>query len=334
MNPAAFRFLALILAALALATQFGNGCVSDGGGDDGYNDRPGSGGGWGGGGTEIPGRADIVAEGRGTLRYRAPEDGRVWLFDADRRFVIDDRRLNPGREYIVSPSDGKVWIDNDRVRTYSFERGHEIRIYYLADRGSGGSGGGNRPPPLPPELDDASRVAFGRGDLSYVARDRGRVWVYDATDGRVVYRGDLLRNDRILVSPERNYISLREAESRGSFRMNPRHDHAIYFKRVSGGSDGGAVGPFPEGAGGTVPKSAIIAREGRGSDLSFAADGPGTVYLYDVNAKRVLHTYRLKKGQRYTVSPAKGESAVDGNTVHRDKLSTRTTYRLYFNLDV
>lgn len=237
MTPANRTYPIALLASLALAALVCNGCASDGGYDDDYSDRPGSGSGSGGGSsTEVPGRAEMVVQGRGTIRYRAPDDGRVWLTDADRRRVIDDRRLARGREYIVSPTDGKVWIDDDRVRTHEFDTRNDHRIYFLSDR--------------------------------------------------------------------------------------------------AGPDAGGPVGPFPETGGGTVPKSATIAREGRGEDLSFAADGAGTVYLYDVNARRVLATHRLKKGQRFTVSPSKGEAAVDGNTVFRRDLSNRATYRLYFNLDV
>jgi hypothetical protein len=334
------KLLMAILAMLLLSTQFGNGCVSDGGDDDYYDDRPGSGGGsggsgggWSGGGQNIPSRAAIVAEGKGTLRYRAEDDGRVYLFDADRRVVIDDRNLNRGREYIISPTDGKIWIDDNRLRTYEFNRGNEHRIYFLADRGSGSGGGGGRPPALPSELRDADRVAYGRGDLSHIARHGGKVWVYDATDGQIVYRSDVRRDDRLSVSPERNRITLREANSRSSFRLNPRNDYAIYFQRDDRVNDDGGRNDF-DTSGGTVPKSAVIAREGRGEDLSFEATGTGTVYVYDADNRKVVTTYRVKRGQRFTVSPSRGEGAVDGKTVFRKSLSNKVTYKLYFNLDV
>ena len=316
------KFILVLLAVAALSTQLGNGCVSDGGG---YDDN------YGGGSSDwdqnIPRRARLVEEGRGTIRYRAPQDGQVWLQDRDRRSVIADYRIRRGREFIVSPSDGRAWIDDERVLNHSFNTGNTHRIYFAPDDGwdNGGSGGGS----LPSEIRDAQRVAFGRGDISYVARHGGKVWVFDVTDGGIVYRSDIRTDDRILVSPERNYISLRESQSRGSHRLNTRHDYAIYYKRddrVDGGND------FDAGST-TVPKSARILREGRG-DLSFVADGVGTVYVYDVKDKNVITTWRLKRDQRFTISPANDEAAVDGKRVFRKDLNPNSTYRLYFNLDV
>lgn len=320
------RISIVLFTATALATQLGNGCVSDG-------DSGGSGG--GGGYYEpdqgIPRRARLVEEGRGTIRYRVPEDGQVWLEDRDRRSVIGDYRVRRGREFIVSPSDGRAWIDDERVLSHDFRTGNTHRIYFAPDSGSDGGGGGGGS--LPSELRDAQRVAYGRGDLSYVARNAGRVWVYDQTDREVVYRSDVRRDDRLVVSPERNYISLREAGARGSYRLNERHDYALYYKRDDRAADDPDGGGNFDNAGGTVPKSARIMREGRG-DLSFVADGVGTAYVYDVKEKTVVSTWRLKRDQRFTVSPANDEAAVDGKRVLRKDLNPNATYRLYFNLDV
>jgi hypothetical protein len=92
-------------------------------------------------------------------------------------------------------------------------------------------------------------------------------------------------------------------------------------------------GRFDDAAVTTVPKSAGIVKEGRG-DLSFVADGVGTVYVYDVKDKKVVASHRLKKGQRFTISPKSDEAAVDGKTVFKKDLNEKSTYRLYFNLNV
>jgi len=353
------RIMIAMSACFMLATQLGNGCATTGGGgwDDGY-DRPQRPPDWNDDydGPRIPSDARIVAEGRGIIRYRVPEDGRVWLYNATRRRTIADFRVPRGREFIVSPKDGRAWIDDQRVLNYDFDRDHTHRIYYLSDRGgggwggSGGSGGGGwggSGGSLPSELRDADRVAYGRGDLSFNARDNGRVWVYDRTDRRIVYSSDVRRGDRVIVSPEDDYITISEARQRGGsqFRLNPRHDYEVYFKRTSGGRDQGAsvddgkkpVPPPDEpvfgGAGGTVPKSAGIVREGKNTDLSFEASGAGTIYVYDVDGKEVVMTYRLKKSQRFTFG-RDGNVAVDGKTVTRKSVNSRRTYRLYFDLNV
>jgi hypothetical protein len=252
------KSIAVFAMLVIVATQLGNGCVSDDGGssddyrpspsrpDDryDYNDR-------------IPRDAQLIEEGRDTLRYRAEQDGRVYAYDADARRVLGSYDISRGREFIVSPKDSRAWIDDKRVLDYNFDRDHIHRIYFLPDRNDRGEPA--RPEPTKPQP---------------------------------------AKPQPTKPTPE-------------------------------------PVGPvFGGGAGATVPKSASIAREGKGTDLSFEAAGVGTVYIYDVENKTTLATYNLKKGQRFTVSPLTGEAAVDGKVVIRKQMSTKRTYRLYFNLNV
>jgi hypothetical protein len=282
--------------------------------------------------------ARLVTDGFGDIEWRARRDGRVWVYDVGEREVVWRGDIRTDQRIRVRPERDRIEIDDRTVFDQNLERRNAHGVYFLNN--PGGDGGG-----LPSELRDAERVAFGRGDLSYVARNGGRVWVYDATDAAIVYRSDVRRDDRIVVSPERNTISLREAGARGSFRLNPRHDYAIYFERDDRVDDDRtetpAKPPGPDrpvfgggGAGATVPKSSSIVREGRGEDLSFVADGAGTVYLYDVDGKTTLATHRVRKGQRFTVSPSSGKATVDGREVFTKSMSTKKSYRLYFNLDV
>lgn len=262
------RIVIIALAGLALATQMGNGCVSDDGGysDDRYRDAPPYRGdesyrrgddSRSGSGVRLPRDAQLVAEGRDVIRYRADRPGRVYLYDADARSVVDDRALGRGEEYIVSPKDDRAWIGDERVLTYDFDRDRSHRIYFVPDNRS--------------------------------ARDEPR--------------RDEPRRDDPTAGPTK-----------------PKPDSPPVF--------GGG------GAGAAVPKSARILAEGRGSDLSFKADGIGTVYIYDADNKSTVATYRLKDGQRFTISPTSGEAAVDGKVVFRKSLSNKRTYKLYFDLNV
>ncbi len=256
----ASRTIFICTLALFAATQLGNGCVSDdgGGSSDDYRPSPSRPGNDYDPNDRIPRDADLVTEGRDLIRYRAEQDGRVYIYDADARRVLGSYRIVRGRELIVSPKDDRAWIDDKRVLDYDFDRSHTHRIYMLNDRQS------SRPP------------------------DR----------------------DREPPRPE----PTKPAKPQPEQPVGP----------VFGGGGAGAV----------VPKSATIAREGKGTDLSFEADGVGTVYVYDLDAKTTVATFNLKRGQRFTVSPGSGEAAVDGKVVFKKSLSTRKTYRLYFNLNV
>lgn len=351
------KIIGLFGLCLIGATQLGNGCTSDGGGggyDDDYYNRPRPD--YGGrpdydrpnsgrpdyGDRDIPRDARIVAEGRDeVLQYRAPSSGRIWLTDADRRTLIDERAIQRGEEYIISTKHGKIWINKDRVRDVDFNGRNIHRIYFRSrdnEGGSSGGGGGNWRPPS--EMRDSERVAYGRGDLSYEAPRDGRVWVVDRTRGEIVYRGDVRRSERVRVSPREDYISLSTERKRGSSGLNPNHDYEIYYQRTGGyndrndsSKDNTSGGQF-SGAGATVPKSASLVREGRNQDLSFQADAAGTVYLWDTDSKTTVQTYRVRNGQRFTVSPKTGETAIDGKNVGKNSLKTNRTYRLYFDRSV
>ena len=78
-----------------------------------------------------------------------------------------------------------------------------------------------------------------------------------------------------------------------------------------------------------VPSDAERVKEGEG-ELSYAARDNGMVYLYDVDARRVVDTQRVRKGQRYTIDPNRDLATLDGRPVYEQNLDRDHTYRLYF----
>jgi len=223
----------------------------------------------------------------------------------------------------------------------------------LAATGSGclsGDGGsdGDRPSPSRPGDDAASNdrvpksadlVQEGREQMRWRADRAGRVYLYEADDRRVLGNYPISSGQEFIVSPKDARAWIDETRVL-DYSFDREHTHRIYFlsdrrtDREPPREPDQPAGPiFGGGAGATVPKSATIPIEGRGEDLSFEADGVGTVYIYDVDAKNTIATYNLKKGQRFTVSPGSGEASVDGRVVIRKSMNVRKTYRLYFNLN-
>lgn len=268
--PRMKSILTLAITATLLSTQLGGGCVSDNGDsyepprrddyrqDDYRRDEPPR------GVIRLPRDARIVAEGRGTLRYQAPQSGRVFLFDAEDRTVIFDKSIRRGQEFIVSPKDDRAWFDDDRVLDFDLDRDRDYRIYYLNEAGD-------------------SREDRSRWDDRGEGRDPGR--------------------DR--------------EPSRGNADRPAR--------------DVEAGGPQFRGES-VVPKSATITASGKNGDLRFSAAGSGVVYVYDTESKKVLGSYKLTKGQKFSLDFDKGVATIDGRQVLRQSFRRNVEYRLYFNL--
>jgi hypothetical protein len=216
------RFLLALLVATCLCTQLGGGCSSSGGGSGGDWETGGS----SGGGNRIPSRAEIVAEGVGRLTFDAPDPGRVYIYDARDRTVVYEARLQRGDQVVLIPDSNRVNINGKKVfDNSSIEKKHTHRLYWMRD---GSSDNGQ----LPKELRSAERVAYGRGDLQYRAPRDGKIFVWDASDRDIVYRSDINKKQTLQVSPRNNTIQIEGMMSKSSsYRLNPKHDYEIYFKK-------------------------------------------------------------------------------------------------------
>ncbi len=185
--------------------------------------------------------------------------------------------------------------------------------------------------------DDARLITSGKGDIGFRAASNGRMWLYEERDRRVLYYVDLLDGDDLRVMPgeDKIFINGRTAE-----RMSLSGDrvHRIYFdgrrayterNKPSRNDDRDRVQNSPTRL---VPDSAKMVAEGKGTDLSYKAADDGKLYLYDNSNNVLIQTFTLRKGQRFTVSPANDLATIDGKSVLSKKgLSKRATYRLLFN---
>lgn len=208
----------------------------------------------------LPREAQLVAEGRDVLKFRARDVGRIYLYDSDERFVIDDRTIFSGEEYIVAPKDNRAWVDHDRVVEYDFPERHEYRLYFVprhyemrdrdsdrrrdADRdsvrqeavrkrqppannsGSHGSRDYHWDTVALPR--DAKLVAEGRDALRYTARNDGRIFLLDVDENFVVDDRTLLHKEEYVVAPKDNRAWINNQRV-FEYDFNERHAYRLYF---------------------------------------------------------------------------------------------------------
>lgn len=79
---------------------------------------------------------------------------------------------------------------------------------------------------------DAKRIdADYSGRLHYQAGHDGRIWLYDSTDDLVIYSGKLLRDERFVVEPEEDRLSI-NGKRIGPVNLHPKHRYRLYFDRA------------------------------------------------------------------------------------------------------
>jgi hypothetical protein len=174
----------------------------------------------------IPRAAEVVARGGGRISYRAERDGTVWVVDRESRRVVVSRRVDEGAVVEVQPGDDRVLINGRKVFDNNMEGKHTHEVRFLAE----GRWRDERPARLPRELDGATRVAFGSGgDISHTAREAGTMFVYDASERRIVVSHEVARGAVTTVSPRRDTITVggkaKPADLRGD------HEYELYFAR-------------------------------------------------------------------------------------------------------
>lgn len=208
------HFIACLLLIPLVATQFGNGCVSDGDGgsaasgqaDDRYTSGGGTAAGTAapsagsaGGGAVRPGTprrlprdVDLVREGHEKIRWTADLDGTVYVYDVDADRIAWTGDVRRGQEVLVDPKRDSVVLGENVVYHDNLGRDALHRIYFTTARQRGGDRGDvisredrdNREAKRD-ELEGiptaAEKLADGRGELQIktIPAD-GTVYVYDA----------------------------------------------------------------------------------------------------------------------------------------------------------
>ena len=85
----------------------------------------------------IPRDARLVTEGKGSLEYKAPRDGRIYLYDPDLDKVIYSGALYRDEVFAVQPDRNRVQIDGKTVKDKIMKKKHAHRVYFLRHRWHG-----------------------------------------------------------------------------------------------------------------------------------------------------------------------------------------------------
>lgn len=77
-----------------------------------------------------------------------------------------------------------------------------------------------------------------------------------------------------------------------------------------------------------IPQAAEEVLRGTGS-LTYLADEPGVLYLYDLNANQVVGQFNVREGQQLIVSGESGRATLGGNEVPTSDLRPNRIYIAY-----
>jgi hypothetical protein len=74
--------------------------------------------------------AKVVAEGAGDLKYRAPQDGRIFVYDVEDSAALNVRHVRTGQVFEVRPETNQVVLDGVRVKGQEIKKDHTYRLYF------------------------------------------------------------------------------------------------------------------------------------------------------------------------------------------------------------
>jgi hypothetical protein len=188
----------------------------------------------------VPRTSEIAREGLGGLSYQPDRDGVIYLYDVDDERVVDRKMIRGGERYTFDPKRDIATIDGQIVTERQINDRHRHRLYFdpgarIRVRGDERVSGDDRvsreeqprgeervtgderisrPAPQPERALRVPRsavlVAEGRDRLTYRADRAGTVYVRDEDRDRVLYSGQLLRNERVAVEPGRQRITIND----------------------------------------------------------------------------------------------------------------------------
>jgi hypothetical protein len=79
-----------------------------------------------------------------------------------------------------------------------------------------------------------------------------------------------------------------------------------------------------------IPSTAMMAAEGD-ERLAFTAQEEGKVFVYDVNADRMIYSGNLKDGDEVVLDPEHNTLMVDGRTALEDGIRRGNRHQIFFN---
>lgn len=83
---------------------------------------------------KLPRDANIVDEGRGSLRYNVRDRGIVYVYDVDAATVVWNDKVDDGDRVSVDPDKNKIEINGREATKIDLKSDHRFRIYFLRGR--------------------------------------------------------------------------------------------------------------------------------------------------------------------------------------------------------
>src|SRR5262245_35523954 len=79
---------------------------------------------------QIPATAELSAEGNGKLAYRAPDDGKVFIFDRNDNRVIYSGDVARDQLVMVDPDTDRITVADRVVFEKGLHKGNSTRIFF------------------------------------------------------------------------------------------------------------------------------------------------------------------------------------------------------------
>ena len=96
---------------------------------------------------DIPLSAAEIGEGKESVFYNAPYDGRVYVYDATRDEMIYNGTLKRGQMVKVDAKDNKILIDNQTAVEKDLVNDHRFKIFFDKDENAATASEVQPPPP-------------------------------------------------------------------------------------------------------------------------------------------------------------------------------------------
>jgi hypothetical protein len=78
-----------------------------------------------------------------------------------------------------------------------------------------------------------------------------------------------------------------------------------------------------------IPATATLGAEGE-KRLTYTTNGPGTLYVFDQTANRLVYSGEVTGERQITIDPDKNELTVDGTLVQNKTLTRGHVHRIFF----
>jgi hypothetical protein len=263
----------------------------------------------------VPRSAERVAQGYGTIRYRAEQAGRVWIGNDARRAVVTETRVRRGEEVVVEPREDRVSVGGQVVFDRNMERSEEHSVFMLAEGVEGGGVvGGDTYGDVP---EGAQRLEDGTGRIRAKVPAAGRVWVANDTKRFVITSFDVAAGDEVEVDAgaDRVLHNKREVYSQN---LESKHDHVIFYRESLGSAGYGKI-----------PSEAERVATGTGT-VVFRVERDGFVWVGDDELRRELLLHPVKRGDVIEVEAKRDEVKINGKVVYNQNLESKHRHSIYF----